>query len=262
MVSWGIVMTLMGLVKDYKGLLIARLFLGVTEAGLFPGVAVSKNVNNSLLLLAEYFAQFYLTMWYCRHEMQMRQALFFSAASTAGAFSGLLAYAIAKMDGVGGLDGWRWIFILEGIATVLVAIFAFICLYDFPETASFLTEEERQFAVYRLKYQGGMEQASSENVSARVQEAQGFSWAYVRQAFGAFQVWIMVVCYWAVSLSVFMSWNNVLISLKGRLSNLRYQPISANYHQRYGIRKLDSPADDSSHLCHGLNCWSSRGLLL
>ena len=99
MVAWGIVMTLTGIVQNYHGLLIARIFLGVAEAGLFPGVA------------------FYLTQWYCRHEMQLRQALFFSAASVAGAFSGLLAFAIAKMDGVGGLAGWRWIFILEGMAT-------------------------------------------------------------------------------------------------------------------------------------------------
>lgn len=77
MVAWGIVMTLMGIVHNYKGLLIARLFLGVAEAGLYPGVA------------------YYITMWYCRTEAQFRQALFFSAASVAGAFSGLLAYAIA-----------------------------------------------------------------------------------------------------------------------------------------------------------------------
>jgi len=77
MVAWGIVMTLMGVVQNYKGLLIARLFLGVAEAGLYPGVA------------------YYITMWYCRTEAQFRQALFFSAASVAGAFSGLLAYAIA-----------------------------------------------------------------------------------------------------------------------------------------------------------------------
>lgn len=44
--------------------------------------------------------------------------MFFSAASVAGAFSGLLAFGIAKLDGVGGLEGWRWIFILEGLATV------------------------------------------------------------------------------------------------------------------------------------------------
>jgi hypothetical protein len=48
-------------------------------------------------------------MWYARHEAQFRQALFFSAASVAGAFSGLLAFGIAHMDGVGNLAGWRWI---------------------------------------------------------------------------------------------------------------------------------------------------------
>lgn len=67
-------------------------------------------------------------MWYCRHEAQLRQALFFSAASIAGAFSGLLAFAISKMDGVGSLEGWRWIFILEGLLTVVVAVIAYFTL--------------------------------------------------------------------------------------------------------------------------------------
>lgn len=95
MVAWGTVMTLMGLVQDYTGLLIARIFLGVTEAGLFPGVA------------------FYLSMWYTRWEYQWRFSLFFSAVAIAGAFSGLLAYGISFMDGIAGQEGWRWIFILE-----------------------------------------------------------------------------------------------------------------------------------------------------
>ncbi|VBB78581.1 Putative Permease of the major facilitator superfamily [Podospora comata] len=100
MVAWGVVMTLMGIVHNFTGLLTARIFLGVTEAGLFPGVA------------------YYLTNWYKREEMQLRQAMFFSAASIAGAFSGLLAFAIGKMDGVGGLHGWQWIFILEARGTI------------------------------------------------------------------------------------------------------------------------------------------------
>lgn len=66
------VMTLMGCVQNYHGLLIARIFLGLAEAGLYPGVA------------------YYLTMWYCTDELAFRQGLFFSAASVAGAFSGLL----------------------------------------------------------------------------------------------------------------------------------------------------------------------------
>ncbi|PSN59975.1 MFS general substrate transporter [Corynespora cassiicola Philippines] len=175
MVAWGTVMTLMGIVKDYHGLLIARIFLGVTEAGLFPGVA------------------YYITMWYCRHEAQFRQAMFFSAASVAGAFSGLLAFAIAKMDGVGNLEGWRWIFILEGILTVVVAVIAFFTLYDFPETATFLTEEERAFVVYRLKYQG-----MNKDDEVTVAQDDSFNWESVKAAFLDWQIWTNIWVYWGI----------------------------------------------------------------
>ncbi|KAG2369026.1 major facilitator superfamily domain-containing protein [Suillus spraguei] len=117
MIVWGIVMTLMCLVKSYQSLVVARVFLGLAEAGLFPGV------------------NYYICLWYPRSERSKRIAIFFSAASVAGAFGGLLAYGIERMEGVGGLHGWQWIFCLEGIATVLVAILAFFYMHDYPETA-------------------------------------------------------------------------------------------------------------------------------
>ncbi|KAK4545838.1 hypothetical protein LTR36_002402 [Oleoguttula mirabilis] len=175
MVAWGIVMTLMGLVKSYHGLLAARIFLGIAEAGLFPGVV------------------YYNTMWYCRYEVQVRQAIFFSAASVAGAFSGLLAYGISYMDGVGGLAGWRWIFILEGILTTVVACMAYFTIYDFPETASFLTTEERAFLAFRLKYDG---QDATTDQSFRVAQNDHRDWKTVRAAFCDWQIWINIVVYW------------------------------------------------------------------
>lgn len=135
-------------------------------------------------------------MWYCRHEIQLRQALFFSAASIAGAFSGLLAFGISKMDGVGGYEGWRWIFILEGLLTVIVSVLAFFVLYDFPETAGFLTEEERAFVVYRLKYQG---QVQGKTGGPQVAQTEEFKWKYVRQAFLDWQIWLNLFVYWGVS---------------------------------------------------------------
>lgn len=146
-------------------------------------------------------------MWYCRHEIQFRQALFFSAASIAGAFSGLLAVAISKMDGVAGLEGWRWIFILEGIITVLVAFCAYFLIHDFPDTATFLTEEERAFAVHRLKYQGqenlGNAAGGGGDVEgqarAQVEQAEEFEWAFVWQAFTDWQIWVNIFVYWGVS---------------------------------------------------------------
>lgn len=171
-VAWGTVMTLMGLVQNYHGLLIARLFLGVAEAGLYPGVA------------------YYLTMWYCTEELAFRQGLFFSAASVAGAFSGLLAYAIAKMDGVGGYAGWRWIFILEGLLTVIVAVMAFFVLHDFPDTANFLSVEEKAWVVRRLKFQG------SKKSNRNVAESDHFEWKYVRQALSDWQLYLCLLMYW------------------------------------------------------------------
>lgn len=147
-------------------------------------------------------------MWYCRHEIQFRQALFFSAASIAGAFSGLLAFAIAKMDGTAGLEGWRWIFILEGIATVVAAVLAFFILQDFPETATFLTEEEKAFVIHRLKYQAQAGKLDTDQV--QVAQAEEFKWKYVWSAFKDWQIWVSIIVYWGVSNLLFCSFNTVL----------------------------------------------------
>ncbi|OGM50859.1 putative MFS nicotinic acid transporter Tna1 [Aspergillus bombycis] len=171
MVAWGIVMTLMGVVQNYAGLLSTRIFLGVAEAGLYPGVA------------------YYITLWYPRHRAQYRQALFFSAASIAGAFSGLLAYGIAKMDGVGGYAGWRWIFILEGLLTVIVAFIAPFAIHDFPETAKFLTEEERNFVIHMLRTQN----------TGGTAEATEFRMKYVVDALLDWQIYVSIIVYWGIT---------------------------------------------------------------
>ncbi|KAB2104735.1 hypothetical protein AG0111_0g6499 [Alternaria gaisen] len=134
--AWGVIMTLMGVVQNRAGLLACRFFLGIAEAGLFPGV------------------NYYLSCWYKRQELGFRAALFFSAAALAGSFGGLLAAAITEMDGVGGYEGWRWIFIIEGLMTVFVGIFCWWMVFDFPDTARFLNPEEKLRAVRRLKLDG------------------------------------------------------------------------------------------------------------
>ncbi|KAH7027860.1 major facilitator superfamily transporter [Microdochium trichocladiopsis] len=124
-VAWGIIMTLMGLCHNFAGLLAARFFLGIAEAGLFPGV------------------NYYLSCWYKGSELGARSAIFFSAAALAGSFGGLLAAAISKMDKIGGVAGWQWIFIIEGLATVFVGLFCWWMVFDWPETARFLSEDDK-----------------------------------------------------------------------------------------------------------------------
>ncbi|KAK0728855.1 major facilitator superfamily domain-containing protein [Lasiosphaeria miniovina] len=133
MVAWAICCTLMGIVHNYSGLMATRVFLGIAEGGLFPGIT------------------YYITMWYKRHECGLRMAIFFSAATAAGAFGGLLARGIVEMEGVAGLNGWQWIFILEGILTFVVAIIAYFVMNDYPATAKFLSSEERVEVEARLK---------------------------------------------------------------------------------------------------------------
>ncbi|KAK2605840.1 hypothetical protein QQS21_003794 [Conoideocrella luteorostrata] len=133
MIMWGFCMLGMGFVKNWSGLMAARWFLGVAEAGLFPGV------------------NYYLSCWYKRNEFGVRAAIFFSAAALAGSFGGLLAAAIQKMDGLRGIAGWAWIFIIEGILTVAVGFISFFMVQDFPDEARFLSSQDRARVLFRLK---------------------------------------------------------------------------------------------------------------
>ncbi|KAF3482388.1 putative MFS transporter [Arthroderma uncinatum] len=132
MFAFGLITCLQGFTKNYGGILAARFFLGLAETGMFPGC-------------------FYLMgMWYKRSEAQKRFSFFFSSTTLAGAFGGLLASAIGKMDGLRGYHGWRWLFIIEGAFSCVVAIIWFFILPDFPEDVKWLTEEERDFIKAKL----------------------------------------------------------------------------------------------------------------
>ncbi|PSN75390.1 MFS general substrate transporter [Corynespora cassiicola Philippines] len=127
-VIWGIVMTMMGVVKNFAGLLVTRILLGVFEAGFFPG------------------AVYLCSYWYMPKDLATRISYFYCASALSGAFSGLLAAAIAEMDGVGGYEGWRWIFLLEGIVTVLLGVSCFFLLIDSPRLSTrWLDPEEIRF---------------------------------------------------------------------------------------------------------------------
>ncbi|KPI42794.1 putative transporter [Cyphellophora attinorum] len=176
--SWGLVMTLMGLVTTYQGLYIARVFLGVAEAGFFPA------------------ATYLLTIWYRRYEVQKRMAIFYAAASLSGAFSGLLAFAIEKMDGVSGLAGWKWIFILEGLAPIAVSFTLYFLLPDRPETAKFLTKQEREFVVNRLALYTG-------SGMGRTTNADKISVAQILKALKTWWIWAAVIPFWGCSIGTY-----------------------------------------------------------
>jgi MFS family permease len=159
-------MTFMGFVTNWSGLMAARWFLGLAEAGLFPGV------------------NYYLSCWYKRSEFGVRAAIFFSAAAVSGSFGGLLAAAIENMHGLGGRPGWAWIFILEGILTVLFGFASFWVVHDFPDLATFLSEQDRARVIRRLKED---QQSSAEH--------EEFKMKYVWLALKDYKMWIGMVIY-------------------------------------------------------------------
>ncbi|KAK5135549.1 hypothetical protein LTR08_005184 [Meristemomyces frigidus] len=180
---WGVVATLQGVVvynggsSGVAGFFVVRFMLGLTEGGLFPGVV------------------FYLSMWYKRAERQYRIALFFSAASMAGndsgAFGGILAYGIGYMKGLSGLSGWRWIFIIEGILTTILALGGYWYIADWPSKAKFVTNDERAFINARLK------------ADSDATDNEAFTWANVASALKDPKVWLYNACYHTLSLPLY-----------------------------------------------------------
>lgn len=94
---------------------------------------------------------YYMSRWYRRSELAFRLSLYIVMAPLAGAFGGLLASGILTLDSVGSLKTWRMIFIIEGIITCGLAIIAFFTLTDRPATARWLSAEERELAIARVK---------------------------------------------------------------------------------------------------------------
>ncbi|KXN90243.1 hypothetical protein AN958_04034 [Leucoagaricus sp. SymC.cos] len=230
---WGMVTTLTCLVNSYGGLLAIRICLGFCEGGLLPGMIL------------------YLSTIYKRHELQLRVGIFYASASLSGAFGGLLASAIIQMDGVGGLSGWRWIFILEGIATVLAGLFAAYVLPADLASAPFLTEEERDFAVRRFRSDGklaelslGTEGASMPDVKAEKgarsqtesvrsvvlletqQDNEKFEWREVIRGCMDIQVWLTGLAYLGLVVSLY----SYSLFLPTIIAGLGYSGAQAQLH--------------------------------
>jgi MFS family permease len=130
---FGIVSIGTAFVHSIHSISAVRFILGIFEAGMLPGIA------------------YYMSRWYRRSELAFRLSLYIAMAPLAGAFGGLLASAILTLDSFGSLTRWRMIFAIEGIITCLLAIISFFTLTDRPETARWLSQEEKDLAIARVK---------------------------------------------------------------------------------------------------------------
>ena len=176
MFLWGCVTIGMGFIHSYKELIGIRVIVGILEAGFAPGV---------LLLLSS---------WYKKEEQAKRFGIYISAAILSGAFGGLLGGAITDgLDGAHGIEGWRWLFIVEGAATSGWALIASLLLLDFPGnvSSSKFSEREKQLAIQRLVYDH--EHSRSGEPGPELSHLQA-----LKAAISNWRVWLFVVGYMAV----------------------------------------------------------------
>ncbi|KAH7406837.1 major facilitator superfamily domain-containing protein [Phaeosphaeria sp. MPI-PUGE-AT-0046c] len=163
---WGLLTMCLGFVRNFASFVTIRALLGVAEGGLLPGMVL------------------YLSQFYRRNELALRIGIFYTAASLSGAFGGLLARGLNAIGPSGGLEGWRWIFIVEGLLTVFVGVCSAIFLPNSIESAGFLSPIEKELARHRLDQQSSSHEP--------------FSWSEVRRGVFNIQVWLSALAYFAI----------------------------------------------------------------
>ncbi|TWC67468.1 MFS transporter [Herbaspirillum sp. SJZ099] len=127
MITWGLISACTALVQGPYSLYFVRFILGAAEAGFFPGVVL------------------YLTYWIPSAYRARIVALFMVAIPAASFIASPLSALLLQMDGIGGMRGWHWLFIIEGLPTVLLGIVCLFFLTDRPEQAAWLTARQREW---------------------------------------------------------------------------------------------------------------------
>ena len=133
MISWGLASAAMMFVQGPASFFALRFVLGVGEAGFFPGMIL------------------YLTYWFPAAERARAVAQFMTATAIAGVVGGPVSGALLSLDGLGGLAGWQWLFVVEGLPAVLLGFVVRRFLTDRPEDAEWLPPDERAWLSARMR---------------------------------------------------------------------------------------------------------------
>ncbi|WP_416172123.1 MFS transporter [Actimicrobium sp. CCI2.3] len=173
MITWGLLSTGMAFVQGETSFYVMRMLLGVAEAGLFPGVML------------------YLTYWFGREERARATGYFLLGVCIANVISGPLGGALLEMNGLFGLHGWQWLFIIEGLPTLALAWVVWKKLPDGPLSAPWLSTADAQTLEKRL----ALERAE-ENQSGQV----GHS---LRECVKDRQIWLAIFVYFCHQIAIY-----------------------------------------------------------
>jgi ACS family pantothenate transporter-like MFS transporter len=168
--------------------------------------------------------QYIIGSWYRKEELAKRSCIFHTSAAIATMFSGYLMAGVYKLDGRAGFKGWQWLFIIDGIISVPIAILGFFALPDLPEISKpfYLTKEEVAFAQKRMQLEGR-------------QKRQPYTRAKFRKIFTSWHIYALVALY--------VFFNN---------GNSASQPVfqqflKASKHPKYTVSEINT-------VCHYIIC--------
>lgn len=170
MISWGVVSSLTLFAWDQWSFYGLRILLGIAEAGFFPGIIL------------------YLSYWFPTRERGKMTAFFMMAIGLASVVGNPISGAIMQyLDNAGGLHGWQWLFFLEGIPSVLLGFAVLFFLPDYPQDAHWLTTEEREWLVERMRQEQLIQQQKhqADRLGAMLQP----------------KVWLLIVIYFTVAVT-------------------------------------------------------------
>jgi D-galactonate transporter len=197
MVSWGAVSSSMMWVTSPSSFYMLRFLLGAAEAGFFPGTI------------------FYLSHWIPAKQRARAVALFLTSTALSGVIGGPLSGALLKLGGMGGLMGWQWLFLLEGIPAVVLGLATLRYLDDLPAEARWLSIEEREWLTCRMREE-----------SEEKQRHHGYT---LFQALTNVKVWRLCLLYFSIIISYYgvVFWLPQIFKGFSGLSNFMVALLSA-----------------------------------
>lgn len=171
MITWGLITIAFVFVTGPVSFYVLRFLLGVAEAGFYPGVIL------------------YLTYWFPAAARGRAFSLFQTAVPISLAIGTPIAGALLSLDGLAGLQGWQWVFLMTGLPAVVLGFVVFRYLTDAPEQASWLTQEERTWLVGKIRSEREQQESSGHH--------------NLRAAFSNPLVWLLGLIYFAIVMSFY-----------------------------------------------------------
>jgi ACS family tartrate transporter-like MFS transporter len=192
MIVWGIVSSAMMFIGSTTSFYFIRFLLGVAEAGFYPGVIL------------------YLTYWFPDKERAHTVALFATGTVIAGIVGSPLSGAILELHGFGGLEGWQWLFLLEGIPAVILGLVVIFILPDRPQNARWLSHTERAWIQSQL--------------DEEALQSRGQAHFRLSEAFMSGRIWLLCFIYFLLTVGIY-GYEMWLPSIIKEFSGLSYSLV-------------------------------------